>query len=158
MFGCLSRPQLAWLACLAVYLGPVEASVAATTNLWTNSVSGLWRTGSNWSSGVPPDSTFAYILITNAGTKTVTIDATTPLTNLAITNLTISAPAGSTNTLALVDATTNLPLQLSRALIVDRRGALYITNSALRATSGLGNFDLVAGNTTLDSGLIDCST
>ncbi|HTL56092.1 MAG TPA: hypothetical protein VL361_10465 [Candidatus Limnocylindrales bacterium] len=157
MFGCLSRPQLAWLACLAVYLGSGEPLVADTTNLWTNSSSGLWRTGSNWSSGVPPDSTFTYILITNTGTKTVTIDAATPSLNLALTNLTISAPAGSTNTLALVDLTTNLPLQLSRALVVDRRGALYITNSALRATSGLGNFDLGAGSAVLDSGLIDCT-
>src|SRR6266404_7186241 len=73
MLRCSSQPRLAWLACLPVYLASFEVSLAATTNLWTNSVSDLWRTGLNWSSNVPPDATFTYILITNAGAITVTI-------------------------------------------------------------------------------------
>src|SRR5947209_11133421 len=78
-------------------------SFAATTNRWTNSISGMWQTATNWSSNQPPNSSFTYILITNANTKTVTIDATTPATNLSIQRLVISAPTGSTNTLALVN-------------------------------------------------------
>src|SRR6266550_4111124 len=105
--------------------------LAATTNSWTNSASSLWRTGSNWSSNQAPNSTFTYILITNASTKTVTIDAGTLSTNLSIQKLTVSAPSGSTNTLALVDVTTNLPLQLSNTVTVDRGGVLTLTNSGL---------------------------
>jgi T5SS/PEP-CTERM-associated repeat protein len=149
---------------------------AATTNNWTNSVSGLWQTGSNWSSNQPPNSTFTYILITNSSTKTVTIDASTPSTNLTIQRLIVSAPAGSTNTLALVNVTTNLPLQLSSTLtvdsgcvlsltnsalisagvIVDHGGALNITNSLL-SESGFTTFDIVNGSAWLENGLLDCS-
>jgi len=100
---------------------------------WNNSASGLWSTGSNWSSNQPPDSTFALILITNANTKTVTVDATTAATNLAIQRMTISAPVGSVNTLALAGVNTNRPLQLSLGLTVDGGGALTLTNSALNS-------------------------
>ena len=96
-----------------------------------NPVDGLWRTAVNWSSNQAPNSTFTFILITNANAKTVTIDAATPATNLTIQTLTLSAPAGATNTLALVDLTTNLALQLSGVLKVDGGGVLTVTNSAL---------------------------
>src|SRR5262245_36890725 len=131
MLGGSSRLLFAALACWAIYSALVEASFAATTNLWTNSVSGLWDAGSNWSSNVPPDSTFSYIPITNTGSKSVTIDAATPSANLAIQKLVISAPSGSTNALALVDLTTNAPLQLSHGLTLDGGGILSLTNSAL---------------------------
>src|SRR6266850_3995371 len=150
---------------------------ALTTNQWTNSNSGLWQTGSNWASNQPPDSTFSYILITNASTKTVTIDATTPLANLTIRRLVISAPSGFTNKLALVNLTTNVSLQLSNALSVDGGGVLTLTNSALSSAgvtidnggalnltnssvseSGLlTTVDIINGSTCLDSGLLDLS-
>jgi T5SS/PEP-CTERM-associated repeat protein len=149
----------------------------AATDQWTNTGNGLWSTGSNWSSNQPPDSTFSLILITNANAKTVTIDATAPATNLAIQRLTISAPVGSANTLALADVGTNRPLQLSLGLTVDSGGALTLTNSALNSagvsvnrgaalnatnsilleTGVLSTFEIVNGNVWLDSGLIDCS-
>src|SRR5437016_499640 len=78
-----------------------------------------------------PNSTFNFSFITNAASKLVTIDSATPSTNLSIQKLTISAPTGSTNTLALVNLTTNLPLQLSSNLTVDRGGVLTLTNSAV---------------------------
>src|ERR1041384_2472745 len=128
-----SRFTLAAVA--AVFLGGLHG-FAQTTNQWVNSGNGLWSTGSNWSSTQPPDSTFNYILITNANTKVVTIDATTPLLNLTIQRLAISAPSGSTNTLALANVGTNLPLQLSSGLTVDSGGVLSMTNSAL-SSAGL---------------------
>src|SRR5712671_2936410 len=79
---------------------------------WTNSTSGLWIVGSNWSLGRPPDTAAGLILITNAGTKTVTIDSPTTSTNLVLNNLTLLAPAGATNTLAMTDVGTNNPLVL----------------------------------------------
>jgi T5SS/PEP-CTERM-associated repeat protein len=116
-------------------------------------------------------------MITNAGTKTVTIDSTTPSTNLAIQRLTISAPAGSINTLALSNAGTNQPLQISSGVTIDTGGALTLTGSALSSagisinrggvlnvtnsivleTGSLTTFDVLNGTVWLDSGLIDCS-
>src|SRR6266850_1847463 len=170
----LARFTLA--AIVALSLGGVH-SCAASMDLWNNSSSGLWSSASNWSSNQPPDSTFALILITNANTKTVTVDATTAATNLAIQRMTISAPVGSVNTLALAGVGTNRPLQLSLGLIVDGGGALTLTNSALNSagvsvnrggalnatnsilfeTGVLSTFEIVNGNVWLDSGLIDCS-
>src|SRR5258707_6769289 len=121
----------------AFFLGGLHG-FALTTNQWINSGNGLWSTGSNWSSNRPPDSTFGFILITNANNKTVTIDSTAALTNLTIQRLTISAPIGSTNTLALANVGTNLPLQLSTVLTVDSGGALTMTKSALTSAGGNG--------------------
>jgi T5SS/PEP-CTERM-associated repeat protein len=107
----------------------------------------------------------------------VTIDATTPATNLTIGQLVISAPVGATNTLALANVGTNVPLQLLDDLTVDGGGALIMTNSALNLagfsvnnggtlsatnsflveTGVLATFEIVNGNVWLDSGLIDCS-
>src|SRR5207253_372077 len=126
----IHRSRFGLTAVAVLYLGGLHG-FAATTNRWISSGDGLWSTGSNWSSNRPPDSTFAYILITNANSKAVTIDATTPLTNLTIQRLTISAPSGSTNTLALANVGTNLALQLSIGLILDSGGVLGMTNSAL---------------------------
>src|SRR6267142_80949 len=168
--------RLSLAAIAALSLGDVH-SFAASMDLWNNSSSGLWSSASNWSSNQPPDSTFALILITNANTKTVTVDATTPSTNLAIQRMTISAPVGSLNTLALAGVGTNRPLQLSFGLTVDGGGALTLTNSALNSTGVsvnrggalnatnsilletgvLSTFEIVNGNVWLDSGLIDCS-
>src|SRR5437660_325120 len=168
--------RLTLAAIAALSLGDVHG-FAASMDQWNNSASGLWSTGSNWSSNRPPDSTFTLILITNASTKTVTVDAATPAANLAIQRLTISAPVGSANTLALADVGTNRPLQLSLGLTVDGGGALTLTNSALNAAgvsvnrggalnatnsiileSGvLSTFDIINCNAWLESGLIDCS-
>src|SRR5882762_5133086 len=93
-----------FVAAIVLGLGPSASALIR----WTNSTSGLWIVGSNWSLGRPPDTAAGLILITNAGTKTVTIDST--VTNLTLNNLTLLAPAGTTNTLAVVDVGTNKPL------------------------------------------------
>jgi len=151
------------------------SAFAATTDQWTNNASGLWATDLNWSSNQAPNSSFNLVLITNANSKTVTVDAATPSANLSIQGLTLSAPSGSTNTLALTDVTTNVPLQMSGALTVDRGGLLILTNSAIASAgvridhggainltnsvlkeAGFAFFDVVNGGVLLDSGLIDC--
>jgi T5SS/PEP-CTERM-associated repeat protein len=128
----------------------------ATTNDWINNLGGLWRDGVNWSSNVPPDVSFNFTLLTNAGTKTVTIDAATPANNLSIQRLTLSAPAGATNTLRLVDLTTNVPLQLSSTLTVGPRALLSLTNSAITIGSG-GILDVTGGAVISENSEIDCS-
>jgi T5SS/PEP-CTERM-associated repeat protein len=160
----------------ALLLGCLPAA-AATTNQWISNTDGQWSLGSNWSSNRPPDALFSYILITNANAKTVTIDAATLLTNLTVQRLTISAPSGFTNTLALANTGTNQPLQVSNSLTVDLGGVLILTNSALSAAgvtidhggalnitnsdvvqSGLlTTLDIVNGQVWLESGLFDCS-
>src|SRR5689334_5758615 len=122
-----------FLSLIAVLCLSDLRGLAASMDVWSNSTAGLWSIGSNWSSNRPPDSTFTLVMITNAGTKTVTLDATTPPANLAIQRLTISAPAGSANTLALANVGTNVPLQVSSGVTVDSGGALSMTSSALNS-------------------------
>ena len=121
---------------------------------WTNTGSGFWKDGSNWSGGRSPNSDLGSTLITNASTKTVTIDALTPSTNLTINSLTISGPGASTNTLLLADVGTNNPLTLvSSELKIAQGGALIVTNSSLVLTgSSSQGLNLFAGSATLESG------
>jgi T5SS/PEP-CTERM-associated repeat protein len=121
--------------------------------IWTNSASGLWQDGINWSGHTAPDIT-AFIRITNDLTKTVTINALTPATNLTVQVLTLTAPPGATNTLLLTDAGTNNPLVFQTGLELEDGAALHITNSALmvQLTNDHVNID---GSMTLDSGFID---
>ena len=161
MYASRFRPPIILPLLVFLFLGIISKGYAATstTNRWTNSVSGLWRDAANWSTNLPPNSTFNFNLITNAGTKTVTIDAATPATNLSIQRLTVSAPAGSTNTLELVDLTTNQPLLLSSTLTIGARGTLRVTNSAVTINGFSGGIlDVTAGTVTLEDGLIDCSS
>ena len=175
MIPRLSRSLLIPLS-LTVTLLAFLTDAFGAANSWTNLSSGLWSAPLNWSSNQAPNNAFSTILITNASSKLITIDAATPATNLTIQRLTISAPSGSTNSLALVDVTTNLPLQLSAGLTVDRGGVLTLSNSGLICTgatldhggalnvtnstvkqTGFGTFDVVNGSVWLESGLIDCS-
>jgi len=50
--------------------------LTSQTNSWIDG-NGKWETGGNWSLGTAPFITDLADLITNAGSKTVTIDATT---------------------------------------------------------------------------------
>src|SRR5213594_2785564 len=86
----------------------------AQVNSWTNAPGGKWETGANWSLGVPPASSQAGDFITNAASKTVTIDATTTNTasTMTISNLTVTAPVGATNTLSLENAGLAVPLHI----------------------------------------------
>src|SRR5262245_30429612 len=123
---------------------------AATTNLWTNSLSSEWSISTNWSMAQPPSTSFDFTLITNAGSKVVTIDSTTPLANLAVRALTISAPSGSSNALRLVDLPA--PFTSSKPVLIHRGGALILSNAPFNAHD---TFDVVAGTLELDGGHID---
>jgi T5SS/PEP-CTERM-associated repeat protein len=137
---------------IAILLGAFlccSSGWSAITNRWTNAISSTWNIATNWSLAVAPSSLFDYTLITNAGTKTVTIDATTLATNLTIRALTISAPAGSTNTLQLANVAA--PLITTKPVNISPRGVLWLTNSSMTAQD---LFD-ISGTLTLDSGTID---
>ena len=133
-----------------VVLGP--SGFAQTTNRWTNSISGLWSASSNWSAALPPSTSFDVIQIANTGTKTVTIDAATPVANLSVRSIQVSAPSGFTNTLLVKDVSAGSPLTTSKALLVASGGVLWVTNS----TMSVGDtFDVLGGSVQMESGLID---
>src|ERR1017187_5823439 len=135
-----------------VMLGPV-------VNSYQNSASGKWEDGPNWSLTVPPNSTQDQTEITNAVTKTVTIDSTTsggfPST-MTISNLDISGggrfgsmPDAETNTLAVSNAGTNAPLNILGGLTLDSPGAaLIVSNSIVQVRSEFQ----VGGTITIQSG------
>ncbi len=149
-------PPWGWLSLLFVLPG---GAFALGTNSWVNIGSGLWRESANWSSNQPPNTNFSHVLINNPASKVVTIDALTENTNLVVTNLIVSALSGSTNTLSLVDLTTNRPLEIWRTLTVESGGAVDISNSGIRFNGGAGIsfFDLAAGSAVLNSGSILCN-
>jgi T5SS/PEP-CTERM-associated repeat protein len=125
------------------------------TNSWTNSLSGKWEVASNWSLGVAPYIGHALVLITNAGTKTVTNDATTATsfpTTLTLSNLLISAPTGATNTLLLAQGGTQKPLTILSNFTLNSGGAVAIQNGALRLDGPLGTGLRIDGSATLAGG------
>jgi hypothetical protein len=126
---------------------------AYAEKIWTNSASGLWRDGANWSGQLPPDFN-SFIRITNDTTKTVTIDALTDPTNLTVQNLTISAPPGAANLLLLSSLGVTNPLVFQTGFELQDGAAVRITNSTMQLllTNDHVNID---GSLTLDSGSID---
>lgn len=137
----------------------------AASNNWATASSGKWENGGNWSAGAPSSSD-TIDLITNATSKTVTIDPTTTLSNslnqcLSINNLVISAPAGTANTLQLINPGTSIPLKISNALTVSSGGAILVTNFALQVgglstvgATGSGTMTLQAGTVTMTNNLV----
>jgi T5SS/PEP-CTERM-associated repeat protein len=117
------------------------------TNSWINPTSGKWENASSWSLGTAPGIGDSADLITNAGNSTVTNDATTasgfPAT-MVISNLTISAPSGSTNTLVLSNLGTVTPFVIHNSVSIGPGGVLVMTNSLLSldgATDGVIGLD-----------------
>jgi filamentous hemagglutinin len=112
-------------------------------NSWINVSSGKWEIAGNWSAGVAPSITDLADVIANASNKTVTIDATTALSNtvngcMIISNLTVSAPLGATNMLFLNNAGTATPLSILDALTIGTNGTVVVGNqSVVQAFSNL---------------------
>jgi hypothetical protein len=135
---------------------------AGNTNNWTNSVSGKWENGTNWSLNVPPYTGHSLVSITNAGTKAVINDATTASqfpSTMTISNLTIGAPSGATNTLLLAHGGTNTPFRLFNALNVNSGGAVVVSNAALRLDGGFNGSSRIDGSVTLlDGSLISTNS
>lgn len=154
----MKLPQLPnGLGRLLIYSSCLAQAVAAAgaDNVWTNSSSGPWGEGStNWSLGRAPDASDA-VFLTNAASKTVTVDPSTPATNLTVSRLTLSAPLGATNTLLLAGLTTNQPLQVNSQLVVLGGGALELTNATLQLPSGTAQLNNYGGSVLVGDGLLD---
>jgi T5SS/PEP-CTERM-associated repeat protein len=136
---------------LAGFLGWLNESSGAA--IWTNRNDGLWQQGANWSGGLAPHLGLGSTFITNANSKTVTVEAATPVTNLFINSLTLAGPGATTNTLFLKDVGLDKPLVVSNATFnIYRGGALRITNSSLLVTGRFISLNLWMGDVTLESG------
>ena len=101
-------------------------------NSYNTSASGDWETAGSWSLGVAPGTTQTAIFLTNATTKTVTISSTTPSGNLTISNLTVSAPSGSANTLFI----NGNSLEIIRSFTNLARGTVTVTNGGFHVKNG----------------------
>ena len=142
---------------LILLLAQLESPNASAAAIWTNAASGLWRDAENWFAGNLPS--LGGVYVTNAGSKTVTLDALTPSGNLSINSLNIWAAPNFTNTLLLSDLGANKTLLVSNSTLdVRMRGALQVANSSLVVTSAFAgggvSFNIWAGSVTLDSGSI----
>jgi T5SS/PEP-CTERM-associated repeat protein len=110
-------------------------------NNWTGATNGSWEQTNRWSSASRPSLINWYVFITNATSKTVMINdvtASTYTNSLTVSNLVVSAPSGTVNTLVLSNmlAGSSTPLQTVGTFTIGFGGALLITNSNLK-TAGL---------------------
>ena len=151
----------------------VGSGVTPQTNNWVAATSGKWETAANWSGGTPSSADIVD-LITNINTKTVTIDATTVLSNslnqcLTINNLVLSGAPGlggvptiTPNALQLSNAGTATPLNITGPLTLGNGGLMVISNSALQvgsvanvgSSAGAGTLTLASGSASFGSNLV----
>lgn len=105
-------------------------------NSWLTTGSGKWENGSFWSRGSAP-MPHHMVYITNATSKAITIDAaTTNAPTMLITNLIVSAPAGTTNILALAGSGRATSLRTS-GFTLDGNGIIQLSNAALRVYNNI---------------------
>ena len=134
------RIQPIWILLLLV----ICSNVHGQANSWTNTNFGKWETNSNWSLGVAPTNTQSFTFITNAPSKTVTIDAITSGTRpgtLTISNLTVSAPLGSANTLFLNNSGLGTPLRILRSMSISNNATLLLFSNAVVQVGGATGAD-----------------
>ena len=120
-----------------------------STNTWISVLDGKWETSTNWSNGSAPSLADSAETITNENTKTVAIDSVTANTPgvMTISNLFVSAPLGSTNTLFLDNVGAASPLQILNGLAIGSGGVLVVSGSSLVAgsVSNAGMIQATAG-------------
>jgi hypothetical protein len=141
----------------AYYLVPVPSQ--AVGNSWTNAASAKWENATNWSFALTapsaaPSNCDPADLITNAGNKTVTLDAFTAgyktnLSVLSINNLVLSAPSGSVTTLLLTGGFTNT-LQIASSFSILSGGSLTVGGGSITVNGGL----VVDGGALLTNGTV----
>jgi T5SS/PEP-CTERM-associated repeat protein len=142
---------IVWRRAFCLLVIGVGVSSRAQTS-WINPGNGFWRENANWSAGVPSFS-ISLTQITNANTKTVTVDAATSTVNLEVDRLTISAPSGQTNLLLLDNLSAVGDFKVVGLAAVNRGGAIRIRNSTLFVDGFNGGaMDVNAGELTLESG------
>src|SRR5262245_1632938 len=109
-----SGQQKAFLTGWMVVALACVANIHAQVNNWTNLTSSNWDVATNWSAGVP-NSSQSEVRITNAGSKAVAIQPTTPINfsnSMTVQNLRVGGIAPDTNLLLLNFFGTTTPLRV----------------------------------------------
>ena len=148
---------------LAVAINAIITSVSqGQTNSWISSTDGFWDEARLWSLAEPPSIAQSAILITNAASETVMIDSITAssfTSALTISNLSVSAPSGSINTLFL-DNTGTIALHILNGLTIgidfddpfDAGGSELIVSNSTLMVDGLLGGELEDGGTMVVAG------
>jgi hypothetical protein len=125
---------------------------AQLTNVWVNAASSFWESPGNWSLGAP--AMHHTVVITNAGTRIVTVDHISSATTNAMTvsNLVVGGTATGTNTLSLQNAT-NAPLTILRDVSIGTNAVLTLNNSRMQMTGANSQF-FNDGTMTLQNGSV----
>src|SRR5438477_1547267 len=115
-------------ALIAIATAPVlvviQLQAASGDNLWVNPMSGKWEIDANWSLGAPEAND--SIFITNADTKTITIDATTAAnypSTMTISDLILGSPGLPDNNTLALNNTGVMPLQVLNDFALTSGGA-----------------------------------
>ena len=146
--------QLDGLAVGWRYLGltPTNSTMDIQSITVTYGFGNSWINGAGkWETCIPSIADSAEI-ITNADSKTVTIDATTSgnyIDAMAINNLIVAGPGAATNTLLLDNAGTLTPLQILGVVLLGTNGAMVINNSTV-----LGYDSVSIGDSSPSSSLV----
>lgn len=125
-----------------------SSSSSGPVNSWINSGSGNWDQSSNWSLGVLPNSSQS-VLIANAGSKTVSINSSTPANfpgSMTVSNLFVVGSTNTENTLLLNNFGTNVPLTVLNSLMLQNGGQVQNLNSGLIVQNGtfmITNSDMI---------------
>jgi len=137
----------------AVGFAAYSSVVSATpgVNCWANSTDGAWDQETNWSAGLPYGEQTVWI--TNANTKTVWLTNAPPVETLTVSNLTVGALAGQTNTLRIGDLSPQ-PLVILNSFTLSSRGALLLEEGATQEVRGVFT---VNGSATVNRGLLVAS-
>jgi T5SS/PEP-CTERM-associated repeat protein len=135
----------------SVFLTPYSG-----TNSWMYTGDGDWADSNHWSLAQAPSDSQSAVYLTNAASKTVTVNAATlaasprSVTNFSVT---VAAPGGSTNTLKVDNTGMGVPFTAVN-LNVGSGGMIELTNAALTVgMMGTGSF-VVDGEVRVASGMV----
>jgi len=128
---------------ITVLLGSAPAG-PAQVNSWISPASGRWDDPS-WSLGVPP-AAGQSVVISNANSKAVGIFPGTPAGLMTITNLTISGPSDTLNTLLLNFFGTSTPLRVLNSATIQANGRVMNLFSGWQIGVNGGDFVIANGN------------
>src|ERR1700683_478852 len=137
----LTGRRFGWTLVALASLTVMGVAHAQTTNSWIARSGGKWERVNHWDDGLP-SATQSAVIISNANSKMVTINAHTARrfpNSLVISNLTVSAQRGVINALFL-DGTGTIALRIVNGLTI---------GSNPNTPSGAGGSELISDKSTL---------
>jgi hypothetical protein len=149
LFRVLHRSALCFFLIIASTL-----SLSGQVNSWTKATSGNWEEPV-WSLGMLPGAGQS-IMITNAGSKTVTVSTSTAQNfsqSLNVNSVVISSPATFSNSLRLNNAGVQMPLTVS-SMTIASNSSFFMLGSALQLNGPMGVGMSIGGQFTQVSSVV----